>query len=193
MQRHFTSGRGLAFSNQIGDTLTNVFTTAQNLRASASFPTATLRLDAAFINALYNGLTEAILAVQFGTRRIVHWNKGAEAMFGYSAQEVLGKRTEILYPDQHSFERISELATPKIREHGAWQTEWRYRRRDGSTFPADVVATMIEGPEGSQFYVIVVRDIAARKQSEAEFLDQGRLLLRIRQRLQAVLDNTTML
>src|SRR5438034_2707589 len=47
-----SSGRGLAFSNQIGDTLTNVFTTAQNLRASASFPTATLRLDAAFVNAL---------------------------------------------------------------------------------------------------------------------------------------------
>ena len=53
MQRHFTSGRGLAFSNQIGDTLTNVSTTAQNLRASASFPTATLRLDAAFVNAPY--------------------------------------------------------------------------------------------------------------------------------------------
>jgi len=119
MQRHFTSGRGLAFSNQIGDTLTNVFTTAQNLRASASFPTATLRLDAAFVNALYNGLTDAILAVQFGTRRIVHWNRGAEAMFGYTAQEVLGKTTEIIYPDQDSFERISLLATPQIREQGA--------------------------------------------------------------------------
>src|SRR5438034_9354724 len=111
-----SSGRGLAFSNQIGDTLTNVFTTAQNLRASASFPTATLRLDAAFVNALYNGLTDAILAVQFGARRIVHWNRGAEAMFGYTAQEVLGKTTEIIYPDQDSFERISLLATPQIRE-----------------------------------------------------------------------------
>ena len=193
MQRHFTSGRDLAFSNQIGDTLTNVFTTAQNLRASASFPTATLRLDAAFVNALYNGLTDAILAVQFGTRRIVHWNRGAEAMFGYTAQEVLGKTTEIIYPDQDSFERISLLATPQIREQGAWQTEWEYRRRDGSYFPADVVATMIEGSEGAQFYVIVIRDISARKQAEAAFNEQRAFLLKIRQRLQAVLDNTTML
>ena len=188
----FRPRRGVAFSDKIGDTLADVPAPASPDRYDRT-PETTLALNAAFVNALYNGLTEAILAVQFGTRRIVHWNKGAEAMFGYSAQEVLGKKTEILYPDQHSFERISEFATPEIREHGAWRTEWRYRRRDGSTFPADVVATMIEGSEGSQFYVIVVRDIAARKRSEAEFLDQGRLLLRIRQRLQAVLDNTTML
>src|SRR2546427_10585792 len=97
MQRHFTSGRGLAFSNQIGDTLTNVFTTAQKLRARASFPTATLRLDAAFVNALYNGLTDAILAVQFGTRRIVHWNREAECMFEYTVQEERAKTVEIHY------------------------------------------------------------------------------------------------
>jgi PAS domain S-box-containing protein len=154
---------------------------------------STLLLDSAFVNALYKGLPEAILAVQFGTRRIVHWNRGAKAMFGYTAQEVLGKTTEILYPDQYSFETISQLATAKIREQGAWQTEWEYRRRDGSRFPADVVATMIEGPEGSRYYVIVIRDISARKQAEAAFRKQNALLLKIRQRLQAVLDNTTML
>src|ERR687891_3013205 len=101
-------------------------------------PEPILPLDAAFVSALYNGLTDAILAVQFGTRRIVHWNRGAEAMFGYAAEEVLGKTTEIIYPDQHSFERISDLATPTIRTEGSWQTEWEYRRRDGSCFPADV-------------------------------------------------------
>ena len=150
-----------------------------------------LPLDAAFISALYNGLTDAILAVQFGTRRIVHWNKGAEAMFGYAAEEVLGKTTEIIYPDQHSFERISDVATPTIRTQGSWQTEWEYRRRDGSCFPADVVATMVEGSQGSEFYVIVIRDISARKQSEAALEEQSTLLQKSQQRLQAILDNTT--
>jgi PAS domain S-box-containing protein len=194
MQRHFKSRNGLSLSHQIGDTLTDVFTTTQEYRnAREPLPANMLRLDAAFVNALYNGLTEAILAVQFGTRRIVHWNKGAEAMFGYTAQEVLGRTTEIIYPDQHSFERISRLATPKIREQGAWQTEWEYRRRDGSHFPADVVATMIEGSEGTEFYVIVVRDVSARKRAEAAFREQSVFLLKVRQRLQAVLDNSTML
>ena len=150
-----------------------------------------LSLDAAFVSALYNGLTDAILAVQFGTRRIVHWNKGAEAMFGYAGEEVLGKTTEMIYPDQHSFERISELATPTIRTQGSWQTEWEYRRRDGSCFPADVVATMVEGSQGTEFYVIVIRDISARKRSEAALEEQSTLLQKSQQRLQAILDNTT--
>jgi PAS domain S-box-containing protein len=194
MQYPYESSRGVPFSNQIGDTLTDIFTPAHKDRTGQQRASSTtLRLDAAFVNALYNGLTEAILAVQFGTRRIVHWNKGAEAMFGYTAQEVLGKRTEIIYSDQYSFERISRLATPRIREEGAWQTEWEYRRRDGSHFPAEVVATMVEGSEGMQFYVIVIRDISARKRAQAAFEEQSAYLLKIRQRLQAVLDNTTML
>ncbi|HEU4342720.1 MAG TPA: ATP-binding protein [Candidatus Binatia bacterium] len=145
---------------------------------------AAIRLDAAFLDALYNGLTDAILAVQFGSRKIVHWNKGAEAMFGYSAQEVLGQTTEIIYPDQHSFQTISELATPKIRQQGSWQTEWEYRRRDGSRFPADVVATMIRGAEGTEFYVIVIRDISTRKQAEAALQEQSALQKQNRETIQ---------
>jgi PAS domain S-box-containing protein len=178
---------------QIGETLIDslVTTREHSIKMSKMLETA-LRLDAAFVNALYNGLTDAILAVQFGTRRIVHWNKGAEVMFGYPAQEVLGKTTGIIYPDQDSFERISELATPNIRAHGSWQAEWEYRRRDGSCFPADVVATMIQGSQGAEFYVIVIRDISARKQSEAALREQSALLQKSQQRLQAILDNTTM-
>jgi PAS domain S-box-containing protein len=52
---------------------------------------------------------------------------------------------------------------------------------------------MIEASEGTRFYVIVIRDVSARKQAEAAFNEQSAFLLKIRQRLQAVLDNTTML
>ena len=151
----------------------------------------TLPLDSVFIDAMYNGLTEAIVAIQFGTRKILHWNKGAEAMFGYTAQEVLGKTTEIIYPDRQSFERISEIATPKIHQQGSWRAEWEYRRRDGSCFPADVVATMVRGSERIEFYVIVIRDISAKKKAEATLHEQATLLLKNQQRLQAILDNTT--
>src|SRR5919198_4168167 len=192
MESHFEPRRGLTFSDQIGDTLTDVFTTTKKHRSEQRPVSAsTLRLDAAFVNALYNGLTEAILAVQFGTRRILHWNKGAEGMFGYPAQEVLDKTTEVIYPHRQSFERISEIATPKIHQQGSWRAEWEYRRRDGSCFPADVVATMVRGSERIEFYVIVIRDISAKKKAEATLHEQATLLLKNQQRLQAILDNTT--
>jgi PAS domain S-box-containing protein len=192
MERLSTSGSGVSFP-EIGATLPNVSARSSTFPDREKAVPTPLRLDAAFVTALYNGLTEAILGVEFGTRKIVHWNKGAEAMFGYPAHEVLGQTTEIIYPDQHSFDQISELAAPKIRESGAWKSEWEYRRRDGSRFFADVVATTIESEEGAEFYVIVIRDISARKEADAEFERQRALLLKIRQRLQAVLDNTPML
>src|ERR1044071_2599001 len=145
MDRLSTSRSGVS-SREIGATLPNVPARPTNPQYYNQSPTP-LRLDSAFVTALYNGLTQAILGVQFGTRQIVHWNKGAEVMFGYAAHEVLGRTTEIIYPDQHSFDKISELATPKIRESGAWESEWQYCRRDGSRFYADVVATMIESVE----------------------------------------------
>ena len=192
MSRRFRSSSGNPFSQQIGNTLTGV-SPAQDLTNQHCDITGTLLLDSGFVQALYNGLTEGILAVQFSTRTIVHWNKGAEAMFGYAAQEVLGKTTEIIYPDQYSFEEISRLAMPSIREKGAWHTEWEYKRRDGSRFPADVIATMIESSEGSQFCVIVIRDISAKKQADAALAAQSAFLLKIRQRLQVFLEHTTML
>jgi PAS domain S-box-containing protein len=193
MPSHFKSSNGLSFSNHIGATLSDIDQAEARMPDPQSVSSGTLLLDASFVNALYNGLTEAILAVQFGTRTIVHWNKGAEAMFGYTAREVLGKTTEIIYPDQYSFEKISRLARPTIRQQGAWQTEWEYKRRDGSCFPADVIATMIESSEGSQFYVIVIRDISAKKRAEAALAAQSAFLLKFRQRLQVFLEHTTML
>ena len=189
----FPASRSDASFPEIGATLPDLFTRTPSTRKDHGSQSRSLQLDAAFVTALYNGLTEAILGVQFGTRKIVHWNKGAEAMFGYAAHEVLGRTTEIIYPDQHSFGKISELATPVIREAGAWNGEWQYCRRDGSPFFADVVATMIESEVGNEFYVIVIRDISERKKSDAALEEQRGLLLKLGQRLQAVLDNTPML
>jgi len=189
--RRFKSRIGVSFSSRIGDTLSGVIPAKQDTSHTV-FPSR-LMLDEGFVNALYNGLTEAILAVQFGTRKIVHWNKGAEAMFGYTAEEALGRTTEIIYPDPDSFEKISRLATPTILQQGAWQAEWEYQRRDGSRFPAEAIATMIESSEGSQFYVIVIRDITTRKQAEAVLREQAAFLAKIRQRLDVFLEHTPML
>jgi PAS domain S-box-containing protein len=135
-------------------------------------------LDKDFLNALYNGLSEAVLAVGLNTRRIVYWGKGAEVMFGYSAPEVLGRTTEFLYPDYVSFQRIYHIGTPVIREQGCWHTEWEYQRRDGSCFPAEVTLTTFLQTETDVYVVSVIRDVTERRRAEVE--------IRARVRQQAV-------
>jgi PAS domain S-box-containing protein len=131
-------------------------------------------LSESFLNALYNGLTEAVLVVDLDTRHIVYWNKGAESMFGYSAEEMLGKTTRCLYPDEHAFQRIYALAAPKLHKQGYWRTEWEYQRRDGSRFPAGVGVTTFQ--EDHRTYLVdVIRDITDRKEMESTLLENERL------------------
>lgn len=125
-------------------------------------------LDKGFLNALFNALTEAVLATNLDTRMIAYWNRGAESMFGYSAQEVLGRTTEFLYPDVASSRRIHEIAAPVIREQGYWRTEWEFRHRNGSLFPAEATAVPFLQTGGQTFIVYVIRDITERRRAENE-------------------------
>lgn len=131
-------------------------------------------LKESFLTALYNGLTEAVLAVDLDTRHILYWNKGAQAMFGYTAEEVLGKTTRFLYPSEESYHRIYELGEPLLRKQGYWRTEWEYCRRSGSTFPAGVGVTTFR-QDGRTYLVDVIRDITDRKHIEQSLLESERL------------------
>jgi PAS domain S-box-containing protein len=137
-----------------------------NSSDAKSFPPDYPPLDEGFLNALFNALTEAVLATNLDTTMIAYWNRGAESMFGYSAQEVLGRTTEFLYPDVASFRRIHEIAAPVIREQGYWRAEWEFRHRNGSLFPAEATAVPFLQAAGETFIVYVIRDITERRRAE---------------------------
>ena len=137
--------------------------------ADAPNPICPPPLDESFLNALFNGIIEAVYAVDLETRCIVYWNSGAERMFGYSADETLRRTTEFLLPDRASFDRIHEIAVPEIKQNGFWRGEWSYRRREGTIFPAEVTASLIRTPwpkSNDLNVVVVVRDITDRKELE---------------------------
>jgi PAS domain S-box-containing protein len=133
-------------------------------------------LSESFLNALYNGLSEAVLTVELETRLIVYWNKGAEAMFGYAAEEVVGQTTELLYPDSAAFQQIREVSSQMIRAHGHWSTEGEYQRRDGSRFWAEVTWTMfLQTKTYGDYLVTVIRDVTERKRMLEKIRESERL------------------
>jgi PAS domain S-box-containing protein len=60
--------------------------------------------------------------------RIVDWNQGATALFGYHKKEVLGKSINLIYQQHHPFPKIlhETLAHQK-----KWSAETRYIRKNG--------------------------------------------------------------
>jgi len=100
--------------------------------------------------------------------RIILVNSCTERLFGYAREELLGRFTEILIPEEHreTHRRIRRRLTagngPVIRGEGY---ELSGLRKDGTIFPAEVNLGPLHTEEGLQF-VSTIRDITRRKDVE---------------------------
>ncbi|MBI2873167.1 MAG: PAS domain S-box protein [Chloroflexi bacterium] len=97
------------------------------------------------------------------------FNRAAEVIFGYSAEEVEGKPLDVLLP-----ERFVELHHAHVQEFSQSPAAVRYmnqrgpahgRRRNGTEFPAECAISKVES-DGQKTFVAVVRDITERVQAE---------------------------
>lgn len=100
--------------------------------------------------------------------KIVYVNRQAEDLFGWTRDELLGQKLEVLLPEAlrqvHVEHRRRYSAAPRHRLMGPG-LELYALRRDGSTFAVDVSLGPIEAPEGL-LVAASVRDNTERKQLE---------------------------
>lgn len=99
--------------------------------------------------------------------RVLTWNKGAERMKGYSADEILGEHFSIFYTPSDRARRHPTENLARARRKGRMEEEgWRIRR-DGGRFWANVVITAIRDESGELIgYGKVTRDLTERKRQE---------------------------
>jgi two-component system, cell cycle sensor histidine kinase and response regulator CckA len=102
--------------------------------------------------------------------RIALVNAQTERLFGYSREELIGQQVEILVPDAarqiHPSHRAGYAADPRPRPMGAG-LELAGRRRDGSTFAAEISLSAIDAGE-AMLVTAAVRDVTERRAAEAE-------------------------
>jgi PAS domain S-box-containing protein len=122
---------------------------------------------------LLEAAPDAMLCVE-GDGRIALVNAQAERLFGYGREELIGQQVEILVPDLiqgvHPSLRAGYLADPKPRPMGAPMgpgVELAGRRRDGSTFPAEISLSAVDAEEGI-LVTAAVRDVTERITVQAE-------------------------
>ncbi len=97
---------------------------------------------------------------------IIVFNRGAERIFGYRSEEVLGKPLDLLLPvrcAQDHFQQVQSFAAApeKYRIMGA-RREVAGRRKDGSEFPAEVGISK-SSVGGTVSMTAVVRDITDQR------------------------------
>jgi PAS domain S-box-containing protein len=109
--------------------------------------------------------------------RVTTWNTGAERIFGYSGQEIVGRAVAMLFlPEERDWAPKQELA--EALEFGRAINERWFMRRDGSLFWASGVLAPVFGDQGRvEGFVKILRDNTSQKQAEEE---RQRLLVRER-------------
>lgn len=119
------------------------------------------------IEALFLFATEGILVVN-ERGEIIRINPSAEKLFGYSKDELLGKKVETLVPrklaKQHVEHREKFNEAPHARAMGKG-IELFGLKKDGKEFPVEISLSPYSTPEGN-FVIAFVVDITLRKQSE---------------------------
>jgi len=118
--------------------------------------------------------------------RITNWNPGAQAIKGYSADEIVGDHFSRFYTDEERTAGEPQRALATALSQGKYEREaWRVRK-DGSLFWASVLIDPIYDDAGEHVgFAKITRDITEKKRAQDE-LDQAREALAQAQKLQAL-------
>jgi PAS domain S-box-containing protein len=97
---------------------------------------------------------------------ILTWNRGAQALLGYTAEEAIGSHVSILIPPQEQLHVASFIAQVLKSPAGA-QRESRLICKDGRQVDVSITANSILNSEGQAVAVsAIIHDITKRKQAE---------------------------
>jgi PAS domain S-box-containing protein len=107
---------------------------------------------------------------------ITSWNPGAQRIFGYSVDEIVGQPVTLLIPSDHQNEEPAILERLRRGERIDHYTTIR-RRKDGSLIDVSLTVSPIRDPLGRIVGASkIARDITAQKQAEESLRDHNRVL-----------------
>lgn len=125
------------------------------------------------VKAVFSTSLDAVIVVDT-MGRVLEFNAAAEAMFGYTASEVLGQPMGplIIPPDQRAaheggMHRIR--TTGEQRVVGSGRLRLQAMRKGGAVFPVELAVSVSDGPDG-KIFVSFLRDMSAQVAAEQELL-----------------------
>ena len=146
-----------------------------------------LRVSEERFRGVTDAATDAIVSAD-GEGLLRSWNRGAERMFGWRAEEVVGRPLALIMPER--FRALHSEGLARVRRTGHSKlagtvVELVGLRRDGTEFPVELSIGVWESPDGPAFSG-VIRDITERKRAEDALAATSRELERTNAELETL-------
>ncbi|MDQ3117365.1 MAG: PAS domain S-box protein [Verrucomicrobiota bacterium] len=163
---HWMLGRALPLTDGTGR-ITKWFGTSTDIDGQMAAQ-ARVREQAELLD-----LTDDAIIVRDLDDTIRFWNRGAQKLYGWSADEVLGRKTrDFAYEDPPTF----LAAKAMLVDRGQWSGEVQHLRRDGESITVLSRWTTVPARDGHAASVLVVNtDLTEQKRFEQQFLRTQRL------------------
>jgi two-component system cell cycle sensor histidine kinase/response regulator CckA len=99
---------------------------------------------------------------------VTSWNPGAEAIFGYTAEEITSRHISVLYPANRTGD-LEPILTQIRRGQQVHHFEAQRLRKDGTVIDVSISVSPIRGEDGAVAGVAgIMRDVTERNWAEAE-------------------------
>jgi PAS domain S-box-containing protein len=131
---------------------------------------------------IFQGLKAAVIAMD-NAGTITYWNPFAEALYGWQAQEVLGRNSIEITTTPATYEETNEIMTA-VKAGLSWSGEFMVFCKGGEYLPALITLSPIFDENGAPIGVIgISQDISWRKQADEKLRKhQAELEKRVRER-----------
>jgi PAS domain S-box-containing protein len=118
---------------------------------------------------LINSIKDYAIFIIDTNGNVSSWNKGAEYIKGYRAEEIIGHPFEIFYTEDDARKHIPARNLQMAREKGSHEDEGLRIRKDGTLFWASVIHTSLRDNNGLLTgYATVTKNINRQKELERE-------------------------
>src|SRR6202158_5174579 len=133
---------------------------------SMSFRRLQKESNTSFAEGLVDICPDGLIAVSL-EGKILSWNRGAETLFGYTAEEAVGEPIhDLVIPEERRAE--ARLDLDEVLESGSTRIEAVWRHKNGTLIHVDVSMGRIGAPGANPYIAVCERDITQLKRLQDE-------------------------
>jgi PAS domain S-box-containing protein len=116
---------------------------------------------------------DAIIVRDFETKRVTFWNTGAERLYGWTAEEAIGRSIgELIFADPAEVEPLTKI----LISTGEFRGELRQITKDKKELIVEGRATLVRDAKGEPHAVLIINtDVTEHKKLETQLLRAQRL------------------